>query len=207
MHVLSTNIGQKRTHFWKGKEYETGIYKFPVEEGIYLEKYDVIHDAVVDRKYHGGIDKACYIYSYDHYPYWQEKYPHLDFHMGMMGENITAIDLDETQLYIGDTFEVGDAIIQISQPRQPCRTLGIKFNDQSIIREFINTSFSGFYIRIIKPGLVVKNDIFQLVERQKNPQRLDRVFSLIKSENINESFKQSALENPFLANAYKSSIA
>ena len=206
MRVVSTNVGLRRKHIWKGKEYETGIYKYPVEQGIRLEKFDVEGDNVVDRKNHGGLDKACYLYSYDHYPFWQERYPSLAFHMGMMGENITVEELDEKQLYIGDVLQIGRAKVEISQPRQPCKTLGIKFNDQGVIKRFLNTTFSGCYVRIIEAGNVTKGDSIDLLERKTNAQRLDLVFNLIVNKTVDSAFKKAALNNPYLATAYKATI-
>jgi MOSC domain-containing protein YiiM len=78
MKIISTNIGEPRVIQWNGKEVETGIFKYPVNEPIYLETDDVVNDHVIDRKYHGGADKACYLYSADHYSYWQKLYPELD---------------------------------------------------------------------------------------------------------------------------------
>ncbi len=206
MHVVSTNVGKRQSHSWKGKTYETGIYKYPVDQGIFLEKLDVVGDAVVDRKYHGGIDKACYLYSHDHYPYWQDRFPHLDFHLGMMGENLTIGGLNEKEMYIGDVFQIGAAKIEISQPRIPCRTLGIKFQDQSIVKQFLNSTFSGCYVRVLEPGLVVKDDTIEFIERKDNAQRLDLVFDLTKKKTSDIHFRQAALNNPFLSEDYKPGI-
>src|SRR5690606_29793566 len=127
MKVISTNGGERRSVRWSGKMYETGIFKFPVKEGISLGFSDVVGDAVVDRKYHGGEDKACYAFSKDEYSFWENRYPKIEFTDGMFGENLTIEGLNETELFIGDTFQIGDAIIQVSEPRQPCVKLNIRF--------------------------------------------------------------------------------
>ena len=82
MKVVSTNIGKRETHQWKGKIAETGIFKSPTIDPIFLGVEDVENDAVVDRKYHGGIDQAVYAYSANHYEYWIKRYPHLNFNFG-----------------------------------------------------------------------------------------------------------------------------
>ena len=79
MKVLSVNIGEKQTVKWRGKSVETGIYKYPVVDSIRLESEDVVGDAVIDRRYHGGVDKACYLYSADHYEYWKTSFPSADY--------------------------------------------------------------------------------------------------------------------------------
>ena len=95
MKVVATNIGEKRTVLWRNEHIETGIFKAPVAQGIVLEREDVKKDAVVDRKYHGGIDKACYAYSADFYDYWKGKFPDLKWSYGMFGENLTIHGLNE----------------------------------------------------------------------------------------------------------------
>jgi len=89
MKVISVNIGKKQTVIWKGKTYETGIYKYPVEDTIFLGKEDVVNDDVIDREHHGGANQAVYVYGKNHYAYWQNLYPNLEFNYGMFGENLT----------------------------------------------------------------------------------------------------------------------
>ena len=95
MKVVSVNIGEKKAIDYKGRIVETGIFKFPVDE-LLLGEEDVVNDAVVDRKYHGGIDQAVYAYSEHHYTYWKKLYPNLDWRFGMFGENLTVSNLEET---------------------------------------------------------------------------------------------------------------
>src|SRR6056300_334029 len=94
LRVVSTNISEPKMVKWRGKNVKTGIFKYPVSSGIYLESEDVRGDAVVDRKYHGGVDKACYLYSADVYGEWKAKFPNADWSMGMFGENLTLEGLD-----------------------------------------------------------------------------------------------------------------
>ena len=155
MKVLSVNISQPRTIQWKGRNETTGIYKEPVES-IRLETAFVENDTVADPKYHGGIDKACYLYSADYYEYWKKRYPDLNWTYGMFGENITIEGLDENNVKIGDIYKVGEALLQVSQPRQPCYKLGIKFGSQKVLKEFIAFAHPGVYVRVIQPGTVKK---------------------------------------------------
>ena len=127
MKVVSTNIAQPTIIEWNGEQVETGIYKKPTNTSVYLGKTDVKNDAVMDRKYHGGEHKACYFYAANHYEHFKVLYPHLKWEYGMFGENITLNNFEETNIRIGDTFQLGEAIIQVSEPRQPCFKLGVKF--------------------------------------------------------------------------------
>src|SRR5665811_846906 len=127
MKIISTNIGEARTINWKNREVKTGIFKFPVNEPIFLGKENVENDNVIDRRYHGGIDKACYLYSAEHYNYWQKKYPKLEMPWGMFGENLTVEGLHEATINIGDIFKIGETVVQATQPRQPCFKLEFRF--------------------------------------------------------------------------------
>ena len=85
MKIVSVNLGERKTVPWKNKFVETGIFKFPVDQPVYLDVHDVKKDAIVDRKYHGGIDKAVYGYGAQHYGFWKKLYPHLEWSYGMFG--------------------------------------------------------------------------------------------------------------------------
>ena len=79
----------------------------------------------------------------------------------MFGENLTMGDLDETKMHIGDTFKVGEAILEVTKPRQPCKTLGVRFNDMKIVKQFWNTTFSGVYFKVLQRGFVKAGDVFE----------------------------------------------
>jgi MOSC domain-containing protein YiiM len=205
MKVKSVNIGNKKEVKWKGKKVFTGIYKFSTEE-IFLDFEEVKLDEVVDRKYHGGIDKACYIYSANHYKFWSTLYPNLDFIDGMFGENITISDLDESKIFIGDIYKLGDATVQVTQPRQPCFKLGIRFGNQKIIKQFINQPYPGIYLKVIERGKVKKGDYFQLIERQHDSLSVVEIWDLLYQKEFNQSDLEFALSLPYLSIACKNSL-
>jgi MOSC domain-containing protein YiiM len=158
---------------------QTGIFKYPVKHAIHLGHTDVKNDQVIDRKHHGGIDKACYLYSANHYSFWNEKYPDLEWDFGMFGENITIEGFNESNVHVGDIFQIGTAKIQISQPRQPCYKLGIRFNTQKIIKDYINSPYPGTYARVIEAGDVIVEDEMKLIERSSIQLNLTDLFKLI----------------------------
>ena len=155
MKIISTNLSKLETISWRGRVVKTGIYKYPVNHPIFLDYEDVRDDVVHDRKHHGGLDKACYLFARKHYHYWKNLYPNQDWEYGMFGENLTVEGLDETVLHIGDIYNVGEATITISKPRQPCYKLGVKFGTQAILKQFIDHGFPGTYVSIIKPGFSI----------------------------------------------------
>ncbi|MGE0562736.1 MAG: MOSC domain-containing protein [Flavobacteriales bacterium] len=206
MKVVSTNIGDKVSFDWNGKTVETGIFKKPVNTPIFLGNTDVKNDTVCDRKNHAGIDKACYFYGANHYEFWKEKYPDLDFENGMFGENITLNHIDETIIRIGSIYQLGKATVQISEPRIPCFKLGHKFNDQTIIKEFINSSYSGFYVRILKQGFVTVGDEFKLIEQNSNDFSVEDAFSLLSYNKNNQLLLEMMKNEKLLGNEYRKSI-
>lgn len=178
MKVISVNIGKKKTVKWQGKAVETGIFKFPVSEAIFLGTEDVVGDDVIDRKYHGGVDKACYAYGAEAYHFWEPYYPEATSSFGAFGENLTIENFLEEHVFIGDHYQIGDAIVEVSQPRQPCMKLGIRFENQKIVKDFINAPYPGAYLRILKEGFVQKGDKCSLIHRPKNSISLAEVHSL-----------------------------
>jgi MOSC domain-containing protein YiiM len=198
MIVISTNIGEPKTIVWHGKKEQTGIYKFPVDHPIFLGKEDVENDHVMDRKYHGGVDKACYLYSANHYNFWEKFYPELEMPWGMFGENLTVEGLHENEITVGDIFEIGEAVVQATQPRQPCYKLGIRFNDPKVVKQFVDSGFPGVYVRVLKNGTVKAGDKMILKEKS-NSVSIQKVFELLYTDNFQEELLKQALNNPFLA--------
>jgi len=165
MKIVATNIGDRVEIDWKGKLVTTGIFKFPTQEPIFLDVEDVKGDTLCDRKNHGGIDQAVYAYSFKHYEYWKGLYPDLEWTSGgMLGENLTIDDLDETKTHIGDTFKIGDkVIIEVTKPRPPCLKLGVKFNNVAMLKQFWNTTMCGVYFKVIQTGFVKEGDVLHQI--------------------------------------------
>lgn len=206
MQIVSTNIAEPRTIAWKGQEIQTGIYKFGVDVPLFLGTEDVENDHVVDRRYHGGPDKACYLYSADHYPFWKSKYPVQDWKWGMFGENLTVAGLNESGMRIGDRFQIGEALVQVTQPRQPCFKLGVRFGDQNVVDDFWKSSFPGVYVRILQPGYVKKDDQFTLLASNPESLTVSQTFSIFRSNRENIALIMKALDEPFLAESCRNDI-
>lgn len=198
MKIKSTNIAEPITIIWNGKKEITGIYKTPTKSPIFLGKHDVKGDEVTDRKHHGGEFKACYLFSEDHYNYWRNLYPNLDWNWGMFGENLTVNGLDETKINIGDIYKVGKALIQITQPREPCYKLGIKFGNQKAVKQFIEHGFPGTYARILNEGFVKTGDLFKLVKKAENSISITQFYNLLFSKEKDKNLIRLILDNDAL---------
>jgi len=164
MKIVATNIGERQEINWKGKLVTTGIFKYSVDKPIFLDTEDVKDDAVCDRENHGGILQAVYGYSLKHYDYWQKLYPDLKFENGIFGENLTVDDLDETKIHQGDTFKLGETILEATVQRNPCFKLGIRFNNMKVVKQFWNTTFCGVYFKVIQTGFVKAGDVFEQIK-------------------------------------------
>lgn len=207
MKVISTNIAKPVTITWRGKAVQTGIYKKPTNTSIFLKKDDVKADTVVDRKYHGGEFKACYLFSAEAYPYWKKKYPHLEWDWGMFGENLTVEGLNEAQLNIGDVYQLGTALIEITQPREPCYKLGIKFGTQNVLKEFINYPHPGTYIKILEEGKVKVGDTFKLHKNSEYKVTTAQMYTQLFAKEKDEKIIKNLINNTALPQKKRAKMA
>jgi len=198
MQIISTNIAQPKTITFNGRQVTTGIYKIPTNTPIYLEKEQVRGDEISNRRVHGGEFKACYLFSSDHYPYWENLYPNLNWHYGMLGENLTVKGLDETKLFVGDIYKIGTALIPITQPREPCNTFAAKMGSQDILKQFIQHGRPGTYARVLEEGFVAVDDTFELVERAIHSLSTAQFFNLLYSKNKDQNLLALVVNNDVL---------
>jgi MOSC domain-containing protein YiiM len=185
----------------------TGIYKRPVNDAVILEKDLVRGDEVTDRRVHGGQFKACYLFSANHYPYWKELYPHLDWNWGMFGENLTVSGLDETQICIGDIYKVGTSLVQVTQPREPCFKFGVKFGSQQVLKQFIDYGRPGTYVSILEEGSVKVGDIFHMVESSGEGLTIAQLFQLYYARNKDQDRLKLAIENKAIPKDKRNKLA
>ncbi len=206
MRVIATNIGNPTKVLWNGETIKTGIYKYPVNEPILLQKEDVAKDTVVDRKHHGGIDKACYLFSAESYDFWKEKYLDLDWDWGMFGENLTVTGLDESKIRIGNIYKIGGALVQVTQPREPCFKLGIRFKDQNILKQFINHEKPGTYVKVLEEGTVTIDDKLQLIEESTNTLTVKQFYQLLYMRKKDKTLVDLAINNAALPEYKRDSL-
>ncbi len=205
MKIISTNIGEPKTIHWKGREVKTGIFKFPVKQPIFLGNEDVKNDHVIDRRFHGGVDKACYLYSHDHYTYWQKLYPRLELTCGIFGENLTVEELSEEQVNIGDIFKIGKAVVQATQPRQPCFKLNFRFHNEEIVQQFVESGYSGVYVRVLENGFVKTGDNVELLEK-KDSLSIQKIYELLYTEELQKEAVIKAVNDPFIAESCRKDL-
>src|SRR5699024_5174866 len=147
------------------REWETGICKAPVEEQIWLSETGLLGDEVGDKVKHGGPEKAVFAYPIKHYTYWQEDLETDTINIGGFGENLAVLEMDEYSVCIGDTYQFGDAVIQVSQPRQPCWRPARRFRTKDLALRIQQTGKTGWYFRVLKEGYVISRIDIELLER------------------------------------------
>ncbi|HEY9654929.1 MAG TPA: MOSC domain-containing protein [Crinalium sp.] len=168
MELISVNVGLPRKVSWKGKTVSTGIFKEPVSDRVMLRSLNLDGDGQADLTVHGGLDKAVYVYPFEHYAYWQSALPDTALAPGSFGENFTTTGLREEELNIGDRFAIGSVKLMVTQPRMPCYKLGIRFGRPDMVKRFLDSRRTGFYFRVLQEGEVGAGDTLELVSRDDN---------------------------------------
>ena len=162
--VDSVNVGRPKLLLINGQPNKTGIDKQPIDGPVELRDDAVAGDAVVDREYHGGYDKAVYAYASEDYAWWSGELGR-ELGPGAFGENLTTSGIAIADARIGERWRVGSALLEVSEPRQPCSTLGAKMGDQRFVKRFAKALRLGTYMRIIEPGVVAAGDAIDVVDR------------------------------------------
>ena len=168
MKLISINVGQPREVMWQGKKVTTGIFKEPISGPTRLRPLNLEGDRQADLTVHGGADKAVYVYPAEHYDYWWGELPDMQLPWGMFGENFTTEGLLEDQVNIGDRFRIGTAELMVTQPRLPCYKLGLKFGRVDMVKRFLTSRRTGFYLAVLQEGDVKAGDAIELVSRDEN---------------------------------------
>lgn len=164
MTVVGLQIARPEIHRYNEQEVLTGIYKRPVRERVQLRKLSFDGDAQADLKHHGGPDKAVCVYCAEHYPYWEQEL-NRPLEAAAFGENLTVFGLLETDVCLGDIYQIGDAVLQVSQPRQPCHKLAKKHAQSELPLLVQNTGYTGFYFRVLEEGAIAAGDSIRLMQR------------------------------------------
>ena len=202
MKVVSINIGKPKEMNWKGKRTISGIYKSPTEKKVFVSSTNIEGDGQGNLKIHGGIDKAIYVYPFEHYEYWKTIFPDIDFSKGMFGENLTTSGLDESETNIGDKFNIGEIIVEVSEPRFPCVTLAGRMRTADIVKPFLHSYKSGFYLRVLKEGLIQVGDTIGIHEKSEDKFTVsDFVKFYINRDN--SELKKRALVNTAISDRWK----
>jgi MOSC domain-containing protein YiiM len=169
MRIVSLNVGLPSVQrYEEGQEVITGGAKKPVPRAmLHFGNFD--GDQQADQLNHGGLEKAVCVYPFDHYPYWSKRLGR-DLKPGAFSENLTVSGAIETEVCVGDVFRIGEAMVQVSQPRMPCAKLAGKNRSKMLPKLIANVGYTGFYMRVLSEGLVAAGDSFDLL--RAHPERI-----------------------------------
>jgi MOSC domain-containing protein YiiM len=168
MRIISLNVGLPSAQRYEDRKIITGGAKKPVPRAL-LRFENLDGDRQADRVNHGGFEKAVCVYPFDHYPYWNRQLGR-DLKPGAFSENLTVSGAIETEVCVGDVFRIGEAMVQVSQPRMPCSKLAGKNGSKMLPKLIGDTGYTGFYMRVLSEGLVAADDSFDLV--RAHPERI-----------------------------------
>lgn len=165
----------------------SGIDKHPVAGRVWLGRLGFAGDAQGDTKHHGGPEKAVHHYAFEHYPFWREAIGALDVlaRPGAFGENLSTLGLTEAEIAIGDTFRLGDALIQVSQGRQPCWRLNFRFGMPDMAYRVQMSGWTGWYYRVLEEGHVEAGDELKLTDRLTPDWTIDRLRRALYVDTLN----------------------
>lgn len=168
MKVVSLSVGLPREVVWHGQKVTTGIFKQVVDGRVFLRTLNLDGDRQADLTVHGGKDKAVYCYPLEHYEYWKKELPGRELPAGSFGENFTTEGLSEDSVHLGDRFSVGSAEVVVTQPRLPCYKLGVRFQSDDMVRRFLASGRTGFYLAVNREGEVGAGDQIKVISRDEN---------------------------------------
>ncbi len=203
MKIESIQVGMPKTVVFRGKEITTGIFKDPVKGPVLLKTLSLVGDGQADLRVHGGVNKALYAYSLDTYPRWRKLRPDLEFTDGAFGENLSMSSLLEDSIYIDDVYELGLAVVQVTQPRFPCYKLGVKFKESKIIKQFMEFERPGVYFRVLKEGEINVGDELKLIKREEVLLSVLELFQIQSAEEVDKDRIREILQIDSLTDEWK----
>jgi MOSC domain-containing protein YiiM len=170
--ITSLNVGLPRDVTWRGRTVTTSIYKSPVDGRVLLRRLNLDGDRQADLSVHGGEFKAVYCYAVEHYGWWTKELAGRELPAGMFGENLTTDGLDQDSVHVGDQFSIGTAQVVVTQPRLPCYKLGIRFQSNDMVKRFLASGRTGFYLAVQREGDVGAGDAITPIARDPHGVRV-----------------------------------
>src|SRR5207245_1059948 len=203
MELVSVNVGLPREVDWHGRRVRTSIWKAPRPGRVRVERLDREGDRQADLSVHGGPDKAVYAYPSEHYAYWRKDLPGTDLPWGAFGENLTTAGLLESEVRIGDRLRVGSADFVVTQPRMPCYKLAVRFGRDDMVKRFLASGRSGFYLAVLREGEVGAGDPIEFTARDEHGVTVADIAALYTDDADNQGLLRRAVQLPALPDSWR----
>src|SRR5687767_440971 len=176
----------------------SGIDKRPAQGPQRVERLGILGDHQADRRVHGGEEKAVHCYPWSHYAHWRTLLPDCSLlnAPGAFGENLSIDGMDERDVCIADRWRIGTAVFELSQGRQPCNKLNLRFGRRDMALRVQDSLHAGWYFRVIEPGLVAAGDAAELIDRPFPSHSVADLLALIRDRESRSSHLGSVLRLP-----------
>jgi MOSC domain-containing protein YiiM/ferredoxin-NADP reductase len=204
--LLSVNVGLPRDIEWKGRTVYTGIWKDPVRGRCRVGRLNLEGDGQGDRAGHGGEQRAVFVYQFESYRYWQEQLNRNDLVYGQFGENFTIEGLPDDAVCIGDRYQIGSALFEVTQPRVTCYRVGIRMSEPRMPALLTSSGRPGFYFRVLQEGAVAAGDEIVKVGEAKERMTIAEVNALLYWPNHPRNQLERALRIEALSPGWRSSF-
>jgi MOSC domain-containing protein YiiM/ferredoxin-NADP reductase len=204
--LLSVNVGLPRDIEWKGRTVRTGIWKDPVRGRCRVGRLNLDGDGQGDLAGHGGEQRAVFVYQIESYRYWQEQLRRTDFVHGQFGENFTIEGLPDHEVRIGDRYQIGSALFEVTQPRVTCYRVGIRMDEPRMPALLTSSGRPGFYFRVLQEGEVGAGDAIVKVGEAKERMTVAEINALLYSPDHARDRLERALRIEALSPGWRSSF-
>ncbi len=204
--LLSVNVGLPRDIAWKGRTVHTAIWKDPVLGRRRVGRLNLDGDGQGDLAGHGGEQRAVFVYQIESYRYWQEQLKRTDFVHGQFGENFTIEGLPDDVVCIGDRYQIGGALFEVTQPRVTCYRVGIRMNEPRMPALLTSSGRPGFYFRVLREGEVGAGDEIVKIGEAKERMTVAEINALLYSPNHARDRLERALRIDALSPGWRSSF-
>ncbi len=204
--IVSLQVGLPRLIDPHGQPWTTATFKDPVSGEVWLAAAGLAGDGHADLENHGGADKAVLVYSDEHRERWREETFPDGLPAGAFGENFTVQGLTEANVCLGDSFDVGTARVQVSQPRQPCWKQARRYGVKDLVAQIVRTGRTGWYLRVLREGLVEAGDVMTLLDRPHPDWTIERANYVMHVDKLNRELSLELAACPTLAQAWVKSL-
>jgi MOSC domain-containing protein YiiM len=197
--VVSVNVGRTRRFEYEERAAQSAIWKNPVTGRVAVRGVNLDGDEQADRRAHGGPDKAVYAYAIEDTRWWEQQIGR-PLSYGNFGENLTTEGIDVNNALIGEHWEIGSTVLEVSEPRVPCWRLGVRMNDKLFPRRFTEALRPGSYLRIVVEGDVGAGNEIRVIERPNHTMTIRDVFRIYTRDHAEV---ESLLDIPQLSESWK----
>jgi MOSC domain-containing protein YiiM len=204
--LLAVNVGLPQDVTWHGQTVRTAVWKRPVDGPRQVRWLNIDGDGQGDLAGHGGEQRAVFVYQVESYQYWQDQLGRDDFSYGQFGENFTISGLADDQVCIGDRYQIGEALFEVTQPRVTCYRVGIRMNEPRMPALLVSDHRPGFYFRVLREGAVQAGD--DIVQVAQGPQAMTvaEIDGLLYLPGHSRERVLTALRIPALSGGWKTSF-